>query len=357
MSRETTETISKATRALIKSLPADVARLMNRPDIRRASAVLLYLDRVEELRTENPSVALSLAETGRSLASKLRFCKPARRREVLAKSFMVSGGIARTLADHDFADAAYICAYRLLRPQNDPENPLMVELMGRWAFLRRDQRQFKAARTFAEHGLALARRNGDRRLIGRSLVHLANSVIYDKPEQAVPLLREALKSLDRRKDQSYAFAAFQALGVALCESDGGDPKEILTIAEAALSLATGRANFLQCLWLSGRAYERLGQLEEAAERVETAREGLDALGLVTYAAAASLDSAAIHLRLDNKSRTRVIARQAYDLFKVMNLEREALSAFTLFKRALLRNELTLDVITTLRKHIQPGGRR
>ncbi len=341
--------IPTAITELIDALPDSLDAFLERPDCNRPAVVRRYLGKVESIRAEDPREALRLADAGRYLAGRIpRFHPREERFKVRAQSLAVWGGIHRTMAHFDHAEVAYLFAYELLRQVARPIE--LVELLGRLAFLRRDQRRLPEAREFAEEALAIARDAGDAIWIPRSLIFVANVVARQDQQEAIPYYREALGSLTAENDPDYYRSAVLSLATALCSISDTDSQELDVLVDRTISITPDMKTLkgVQALWLQGLASRKLRQDREAEHCLRDARDGLLFYGMPTYAAAATMDMALLYLEQAKHDKATQLAGEIFPFFHALRHDREAIKSLKVFVDAALNQKLTIELVQEIR---------
>ncbi|MCP4547142.1 MAG: tetratricopeptide repeat protein, partial [bacterium] len=267
------------------------------------------------------------------------------------------GGIHRTMAHFDHAEVAYLFAYELLRQVARPIE--LVELLGRLAFLRRDQRRLPEAREFAEEALAIARDAGDAIWIPRALVYVANIIERANHEEATPYYREALRSLTFESDPFFYRSATIGLATVLCSSPEPDPAELTRLVERAVEIIPESATLrgVHVRWLQGLALRKTQRFQEAEDCFRTARDGLIRFGMPTYAAAATMDLALLFLEQAQHDKTTQLAGEIFPFFHALRHDREAIHSLKVFVDAALGQKLTIELVQEIRDDLSRPEKR
>jgi len=341
--------IPTAITELIDALPASLDAFLERPDCDRPAVVRRYLDKVESVRAEDPREALRMADAGRYLAARIpRFHPREERFKVRAQSLAVWGGIHRTMANFDQAEVAYLFAYELLRQVARPID--CVELLGRLAFLRRDQRRLPEAREFAEEALTIARDAGDALWIPRALVFVANVIERANQEEAIPHYRAALQYLTFENDPLFYRSATIGLATVLCSSPEPDPEELIPLVERVVEITPESATLrgVHVRWLQGLALRKTQRCQEAEDCLRAARDGLLHYGMPTYAAAATMDLALLFLEQAQHDKANRLAGEIFPFFHALRHDREAIKSLKVFVDAALGQQLTIELVKEIR---------
>ncbi|MCP4654766.1 MAG: tetratricopeptide repeat protein [bacterium] len=343
---------------LIDELPDSLDAFLERPDCDRPAVVRRYLEKVESIRANDPREALGLADAGRLLAGRIPQFHPREERfKVRAQSLAVWGGIHRTMAHFDHAEVAYLFAYELLRQVARPID--CVELLGRLAFLRRDQRRLPEAREFAEEALTIARDAGDVTWMPRALVFVANIIERANQEEAIPHYREALRYLTFENDPLYYRSAAIGMATVLCSSPEPDPAELGPLVERVLEITPESATLrgVHVRWLQGLAFRKTRRCREAEDCFRTACDGLLHYGMPTYAAAATMDLALLFLEQAQHNEATKLAGDIFPFFHALRHDREAIKSLKVFVDAALGQQLTIELVQEIRDDLSRPEKR
>ena len=149
--------------------------------------------------------------------------------------------------------------------------------------------EYTRAREYAERSKALFERIADHEYVGKLLNNLGQlRAITGKPDEAVPLLREAFRiavEQDNRVD-----AAFAASSLASARLHSGDPEGAVESANRAIELLGSREEYRQELGnarlVMGRAHLACGRVDEAERSFTAAADCFTAVESISHMAGA-----------------------------------------------------------------------
>jgi len=149
--------------------------------------------------------------------------------------------------------------------------------------------EYSRAREYAERSKALFERVADHEYVGKLLNNLGQlRAITGRPDEAVPLLREAFRiavEQDNRVD-----AAFAASSLASARLHSGDPEGALESANRAIELLGSREEYRQELGnarlVMGRAHLACGRVDEAERSFTAAADCFTAVESISHMAGA-----------------------------------------------------------------------
>ncbi|HEY2789482.1 MAG TPA: tetratricopeptide repeat protein [Gaiellales bacterium] len=149
--------------------------------------------------------------------------------------------------------------------------------------------EYGQARDYAERSKALFERVADHEYVGRLLNNLGQlRAITGRPEEAVPLLREAFRIAvehDNRVD-----AAFAASSLASARLRSGDPEGAVESANRAIELLGAREEYRQeegnARLVMGRAHMACGRIDEAERSFTAAADCFTAVESISHMAGA-----------------------------------------------------------------------
>ena len=149
--------------------------------------------------------------------------------------------------------------------------------------------EYGRARDYAERSKALFERVADHEYVGKLLNNLGQlRAITGRPEEAVPLLREAFRiavEQDNRVD-----AAFAASSLASARLHSGDPEGAVESANRAIELLGSREEYRQeegnARLVMGRAHMACGRIDEAERSFTAAADCFAAVESISHMAGA-----------------------------------------------------------------------
>jgi len=171
--------------------------------------------------------------------------------------------------------------------------------------------EYTQAREYAERSKALFERVADHAYVGKLLNNLGQlRAITGRPDEAVPLLREAFRiavEQDNRVD-----AAFAASSLASARLHSGDPEGAVESADRAIELLGSREEYRQeegnARLVMGRAHLECGRIDEAERAFAAAGDCFTAVESISHMAGA-------WVAIGDVAAKRGNAAQAADLYR------------------------------------------
>lgn len=217
------------------------------------------------------------------------------------------------------------------------------------ASLCRARRQFQEALQLHDDALALGPEAA-----GRILLNKASTLEQmGEAEQALAVLGKAAPHVERDGEPRQLFGLWFNRAAILCDLD--------RIAEAAellprvRELAEGLGNepdLVRLRWLEGRVAAGLGRLDEAVAALEQVRQDFERLEMFYDCALASMKLASLYLEQGRTAEVKALVAEAEPVFRSLDIHREALAAFLLFRRAVEKETATADLARRLFKYLQ-----
>jgi tetratricopeptide (TPR) repeat protein len=247
----------------------------------------------------------------------------------------------------DFAQAEAAMAYALdLRTQGTGDPLLYARIAELGASLACDQRRFKEAFRLLDLAYAIHSRYSDPHEVGRIVLLKGLYTGYaGKPEEGLQLLARGLSMIDRTRDARLVFHTLH--NVLLFRVELGDFVQAQRQLQRMRSLYAAHAdwlNMIKLLRIEGEIAAGLGDLAAAEATLQQARKEFDEAGLGYEAALVCLDLAGIWLQQSRTAEVRSLASDVVSSFRVLGVEREALSALHLLQDALERDQATVEVL-------------
>ena len=231
-------------------------------------------------------------------------------------------------------------AKRLWRDGSDPDLVLdpgrLLDLEGS---LLRGQRRFPEALATLDAALLVSR--SPARILTNKAFTLEVMGEYDR---AVEALLEAEPRLNKEAEPRIWYSHRFNLGVILCHlrQYSGAAELAEQVREVAINL--GDEIFLhRVTWLQGRVAAGLGQLDEARKLLEQAREAFAAKTMYYDVALALMEEAAVLLNEGRTAEVKTLTLQLTQVFQSKGVHLEALSALSLFKEVVEREEATAEL--------------
>lgn len=234
-----------------------------------------------------------------------------------------------------------------------------LDLLASWrlpdlkASLCRAQRQFQDALQLHDDALALGPEAAGRILLKKS----ATLEQMGEAEQALAVLEKAAPHVERDGEPRELFALWFNRAAILCDLD--------RIAEAAellprvRELAEGLGNepdLVRVRWLEGRVAAGLGRLDEAVAALEQVRQDFERLEMFYDCALASVKLAWLYLEQGRTAEVKTLVAEAEPVFRSLDVHREALAGFLLFRQAVEKEAATADLAQRLFQYLQEARR-
>jgi tetratricopeptide (TPR) repeat protein len=263
-----------------------------------------------------------------------------------ARSWAQVGNALRIGSDHAAAATAFQAAEALLVA--NPRVGLIdkAKVLDLKASLCKDRRQFADACSLLDRVIAIYRRLGQSKLMGRAISQKA-MVLYEAadPKGCLVLLHCALELIDPHEDPRAYLSARHNLAVALV--DDGRPREAFALLfhTRPLYLKTGdRLVLLRLRYLEGKVAYALHRLDQAEAAFRDLRDAYVDLGKTYDVALVSLDLAAVYAEQGRSREMRMLAEEMLVFFESRQIHREAMAAFLLFCQAAAREHASLGLV-------------
>ena len=322
------------------------------------------IEKSRDLRHDDMEGMLHLANLARLAADRLdpAVYGPERRTDMQARSWAELANAHRIVNDLAEAEGAMACAFDL-RANGTGDPLLYARIADLNASLLCGQRRFKEAFRMLDLAYAIHRRHSDSHEVGRVLI-IKGLYTGDagRPEEGLQLLVRGLSMIDRARDAKLVFHTLHnvlLLRVELGEYDPA-PRQL----QRMRPLYTAHAGWLDVVKLhrlEGEIAAGLGDLVTAEATFQQIRQDLNDAGLGYQAALASLDLAGVWLRQGRTSEVRGLVAEMVASFRVLGVEREAISAIHMLRDAMEREQATMEVLRLAgdilrRLHNEPATR-
>ncbi|HEX4965625.1 MAG TPA: hypothetical protein VF173_32745 [Thermoanaerobaculia bacterium] len=305
------------------------------------------LEKSRALRHADPAGMLRMAELARVAADRLdaEAYGAERRTDMQARAWAELANAYRVAEDLTQSEAAM--AYALeLRALGTGEPLLYARIADLNASLLVDQRRFKESFRMLDLAYAIHRRYSDSHEVGRVVILKGLYTGYaGKPEEGLQLLVRGLAMIDRARDAKLVFHTLH--NILLFRVELGEYERAQRQLQQMRTLYAAHAGWLDMVKLhrlEGEIAAGLGDLVTAEATFQQIREDLNDAGLGYQAALVSLDLAGVWMRQNRTPDVRGLVSEMLDSFRVLGVEREALSALHLLHDALERDQATLDVL-------------
>lgn len=304
----------------------------------------------------DPQLAGQLGELGVAIADTLDPNTYGGRRtinDLKARALATLGNARRILSDFHAAEDAFDSAdAHLAEGTGDPlERARLLDLL---ASLRSAQRRFTEALRCLDGAISIYRRLGERHLVGCMLINKGNVLGKSgDPKQAVEVVEEGLRAVDRNRDPRRLLAAKHNLVLYLHELGQLERAEqlLLELRPAYFELGD-ELNVLRLRWLEGLLHKAKGHLDSAATAFLEVKDGFAQRDMHLDVALASLDLAAIYAEQGRPAQVREVARQMLAVFSALSIHREALASLILLKDATVVERSTLRLIAETAEYLR-----
>jgi tetratricopeptide (TPR) repeat protein len=264
----------------------------------------------------------------------------------------------RVLSDLPGAEQGFVEAERYLRQGTD--DPLeWARMRFIKASLRRDQLRFGEAGELLRRAAVAYRRVGEQHEVGKALfllstVHRAQG----EPEKAIAVLRKAMRHIDPQRDPQLVLGARHNLILLLTESGRFMEAQALLARSRDLYRSHANGSLKRRLpWLKAKVAFGLGQLDQAEAAFLVAREAFLEQGAVGDAALVSLELAMVYARQGRTQEVKALARSTVPIFQAIDVHREALAAFLLFKEAAEAEQATVALLREVAERVKAVAAR
>ncbi len=272
--------------------------------------------------------------------------------DVRARGWAVIGDCYRLSGDLKAAEAAFRRSARLIEDSSDPEE-LATHLYLR-GVLRKEQRRFAEAGRLFDRARRLSEEIGDREKVARILTSMGSLKMQrDEPEEALPVLLDALAVVDARTDPRLALFVRGNLANCLVElGDHTGARELFEQCREHYSSAPDSYLRLRARWLEGRIATGLGE-EEQGERILTeVRAAYLERGQHYNAALVALHLAALYARQGRSAELRALAEEMAAIFLAQEIPAEAMAALAFFRQAVEQDRATEDLVGGVARFLQ-----
>jgi tetratricopeptide (TPR) repeat protein len=279
-----------------------------------------FLQRSWALRHEDPSRMVQFAQFAVFIATNLNPLLYGGRRvlDLQCRAWTELGNAHRVADDLKQAEAGLERAIGLF--VRGSRNPLLgARLYDVYASLCADLRRFDLALEAIDTVYAFHLERSDTHLAGRALI---SQGIYTghkgEHEKAVRLLERGLSMIDDRREPGLVFTALHNQICFLVESGRfAEGWELLDRSRGELS--SGRVSQIKMRWLEGRLLQGLGDLAAAEAALLEARREFEETGLGYNAALVSADLAALRLSRGSVTEAEAALLEAKQGFEEVGL--------------------------------------
>ena len=293
----------------------------------------LLLQKSRQLALESPEQARRAMDLAAAAAEQLDldvYGAPVVQ-DARASAWAYLNGRQRVVADLRSAETSMATAGRLLAAGRRQQPRVRAELLTLQASLRAYGGRFEEALGLLNRAATLYRREGDRHLLGRTLLKkgtvLGNA---GRPDIAVRLIRHSMDLIDPPREPRLMVCATHNYIWFLNESGrAGEAASSLQSTRRLYRQAGDRQQLGRLRWLEGKLAPRLDGAEGA---LSDARDELAKEGLSYEAALAAMDLALLYAGESRGPAMRRLADQMLPLFRSGTIYRETLVALLTFQK-------------------------
>jgi tetratricopeptide (TPR) repeat protein len=265
--------------------------------------------------------------------------------DLRARSWSYVANSRRIRADLRGAEEAFALAFAALKRGTwEPmEKALLLDLKGS---LLTTQRRFSGALGLFRRAVAIFLEVGETHRAGRALVKMSTVHYFaNEPEQAIPLLYQALDLIDLTREPRLLLVASHNLIDNLAElGKYMEAQKLLVKARPLYKQFPQPWSRYPHRWVEGKIARGLGQIEQAEALLLSARDGFLAEGSAYDMALVSLDLASLYAEQGRHAEVRQIAEEMLPIFSSRQIHREALAALTFWRQAVQAEQHCLDLV-------------
>lgn len=264
---------------------------------------------------------------------------------------------AQTLAsDSEAAEHSLQQAESYLdHPDRDPT--IEAEMLCIKATLRRNQRRWTEAHQLFDRAFSLCPPGTRVELMAQLLIRRATLLSEEHDlEAAIADLQQARQLLEHSSADHLKLSTLHGLAVCL-EAAGRYDQAMELLPQARQLCVPGDAlSAVRLCWLEGRLQKASGRFEEAETAFLEAHQTFLEQGDAYCAAFACLDLAELYAQQDRGTELRSLSIRLAPLFETLQLHREALAALKIFRQALETEELSVAVVSEIRRRFARARR-
>lgn len=295
----------------------------------------------------DPREAIHLSRLALRLAGRIRGT-PAWRSRLQGYAWAFLANARRVASDHKGAREAFRKAWALWEEgaSGDPGILDASRLYDLEASLLRDQGEMTAALERLDRALVLCESfPGKGRIL---LTKAATLVTMGDYNEAVGALNEAETLIDSEREPRNLWAISFNRAVILCHLGRFREAEIALPEVQRLAAQLNQAiDLLRLRWLEGRCAAGLGRITEAIETLSSARAELAERRIRYDEALVSLELAELYLQKGDLDKVKALVRQMRPVFIDVGVHEEARRALNLFRQAVEREAVTLELVRPL----------
>jgi tetratricopeptide (TPR) repeat protein len=204
---------------------------------------------------------------------------------------------------------------------------------------------------------------GETHLAGRALISKGIALHRNgRPKEAVEALRKGLAALLPERDPKLFATSQQALVHALVDAEEFSEAGTLFMKSGLRQVfADDPLNLLKLNVVEGKIFAGLGKLRRAEKAFSEVKEELLLRDRSYLAAMLNLELAKVLLRQNRAEEVEPLAQEALEIFRRLNVDREAVRAMSYLHDASQQRQLTLEIVQRVavfldRLERQPGLR-
>ncbi|HXU45923.1 MAG TPA: hypothetical protein VN783_10375 [Thermoanaerobaculia bacterium] len=336
----------------LAAVPIEVApRLAAELKSRRERCDAL-LARAWELRASDPASMTALARLAAHMADGLgaQDGRPVERADFQARVWAELGNALRISADLHGAERAF--AEALARAGRGTGDVLLAaRIHDLVASLRIWQGRYREACRLLDGLYQVHFASGDLHLAGRAMIKHGTALLYDNEFAAGRRsLTRGLELIDPRREPSLALSAVHSLLMGAVDSGAYDQAERWIAISRRLYEERGSASDqLKLRWQEGRLAAGRGQNRTAERIFWEVRDEFDGRSLPHEAASVSLDLALLWLHQGRTGEILEIVEEVLEAFRALGVQREAIAALLVLRRALDSDREQAELARLLRR--------
>lgn len=350
-------------------LRAELDTLAASEQIRRVSTdrrfanpelVKQLIEASQAVRFHDPEKLLHLAHLGCLAAescSAEECGSPERLADLRCQGWRQYGTALRVQSRLRESEAAFARAQRFCE-EGTGDPPVRAQLFSTLLSLRMAQRRFSEAIQLAEEAGQIYQEIGENNALASTLVQKAIAYIYaGEPVNAVPILNRAIPLIDPQ-DTHLLLAACHNL--VRCYIDLERPEQALSLFFEIRDLyreVDDALILLRAGCQEGYMLRDLGHLRAAEAAFIRARDGFCEHKILYEAAVASLDLAAIYVKMGDVEKLEQTVATTVPIFRSIGVDREALASLLQLRQLAEQGQRAFEVIRLLGTQIEQLGRK
>lgn len=299
-----------------------------------------------ELNFSSPADAAELAQLATEISQLVNGSRYGYERveDLRARAWAYLANSRRILSDLPGSEAAFATAMLHLKEgTGEPmERAVILDLR---ASLFRAQRRFDEALRSLRRAVSTFRELGETHRAGRSLLGMALIHQYTgQPEQAIPLIYEAIEAIEPEREPRLVFSAWHGLIDNLAELGRYLEAHKLSLqARPTLQRFNEPWALNPRRWVEGKIARGLGQADLAEAHLLAAHAGFLKERTPYEVALVSLELAALYVEQGRNDEACRVTEEALPIFTSRGIHREALAAFLGWKEAVEKGQARADL--------------